>query len=193
MFSYIIGKVAFKQENLVVVENNGIGYEILVSLNTASECKINEEIKVYTYMQVKEDGIALFGFSDLEEKNLFLNLISVSGVGPKGAISILSNIGPTDLSVAINRQDITAISSVKGIGKKTAERIVVELKDKVSVVDVPNTDYVVVDSKAVDEACLALVSLGMNKQDALMYARQFATENSTAEEIISKCLRQMGN
>ena len=193
MFSYIIGKATFKQDNLVVVENNGIGYEILVSLNTAAECKLNEEMKVYTYMQVKEDGIALFGFADLEEKNLFLNLISVSGVGPKGAISILSNVSPTDLSVAINRQDITAISSVKGIGKKTAERIVVELKDKVSVIDVPNTEYVVVDSKAVDEACLALISLGMNKLDALLYARQYATENATAEEIISKCLRQMGN
>ena len=194
MFAYIIGKTTFKQDNNIVFENNGIGYDIMVSLNTADRLVLNEEMKLLTYMQLREDGVSLFGFSSTEEKAIFMNLISVSGVGPKVAISILSNVNPTDLSVAIARQDITALSGIKGIGKKTAERIVLELKDKVEKIELPLfADYTVVDSKAVDEACLALVSLGMNKQDAITLARANAKDGATAEEIISKALRQMGN
>ncbi len=194
MFAYIIGKTTFKQDNNIIFESNGIGYDIMVSLNTADRLVLNEEIKLLTYMQLREDGVSLFGFSSTEEKAIFMNLISVSGVGPKVAISILSNVNPTDLSVAIARQDITALSGIKGIGKKTAERIVLELKDKVEKIELPLfTDYTVVDSKAVDEACLALVSLGMNKQDAITLARVNAKDGATAEEIISKALRQMGN
>lgn len=194
MFAYIIGKTTFKQDNNIVFESNGIGYDIMVSLNTADRLVLNEEMKLLTYMQLREDGVSLFGFSSTEEKAIFMNLISVSGVGPKVAISILSNVNPTDLSVAIARQDITALSGIKGIGKKTAERIVLELKDKVEKIELPLfADYTVVDSKAVDEACLALVSLGMNKQDAITLARANAKDGATAEEIISKALRQMGN
>ena len=194
MFAYIIGKTTFKQDNNIVFESNGIGYDIMVSLNTADRLVLNEEMKLLTYMQLREDGVSLFGFSSTEEKAIFMNLISVSGVGPKVAISILSNVNPTDLSVAIARQDITALSGIKGIGKKTAERIVLELKDKVEKIELPMfADYTVVDSKAVDEACLALVSLGMNKQDAITLARANAKDGATAEEIISKALRQMGN
>ena len=194
MFAYIIGKTTFKQDNNIIFESNGIGYDIMVSLNTADRLVLNEEMKLLTYMQLREDGVSLFGFSSTEEKAIFMNLISVSGVGPKVAISILSNVNPTDLSVAIARQDITALSGIKGIGKKTAERIVLELKDKVEKIELPLfADYTVVDSKAVDEACLALVSLGMNKQDAITLARANAKDGATAEEIISKALRQMGN
>lgn len=194
MFAYIIGKTTFKQDNNIIFESNGIGYDIMVSLNTADRLVLNEEMKLLTHMQLREDGVSLFGFSSTEEKAIFMNLISVSGVGPKVAISILSNVNPTDLSVAIARQDITALSGIKGIGKKTAERIVLELKDKVEKIELPLfADYTVVDSKAVDEACLALVSLGMNKQDAITLARANAKDGATAEEIISKALRQMGN
>ena len=132
MINFIQGKVVQKEENLLVVENNGIGYEILVSSHTSNSISfLNEEVKVLTYMQVREDGISLFGFVSKEEKDMFLKLIEVSGIGPKMAIGILSGISLGDLSVAIFRQDVKMLCTIKGLGKKTAERLLVELKDRV--------------------------------------------------------------
>lgn len=196
MFAFIIGIVRQKQDNILILENNGIGYELNVSNYTLFNLPtIGEEVKIYTYFQTNENsGVSLYGFLSIEEKLMFLKLISVSGVGPKAAISILSNITLNDLTIAIATQDIKLLSSTKGIGKKTAERIVVELKDKVELSNESLTrEQVIVDSKAIDEAVLALVSLGMNKNEALTLARNNAKEDSTAEEIIAKALRDMGN
>ena len=126
---------------------------------------------------------------------MFLLLTSVSGVGPKAATSILSNISLNDLSVAIATGDLKVLSATKGIGKKTAERIVVELKDKVEYTGemLQQEQTMFLDTKAIDEAVLALISLGINKNEALSLARNNATENSSAEEIIAKVLRGMGN
>ncbi len=196
MFAFLEGTIAYKQDNIVVINVGGVGYELLVSNATQySLPAINENAKVLTYLQVKEDGVCLYGFATQEEKDLFLKLISVSGVGPKGAIGILSNISITDLVKAIALNDIKVLSSIKGIGKKTAERIGIELKDKVAFdqaimqQDTPQ----VLDSKAIDEACLVLISLGVSKNEALSLARQYAKEDSTAEEIVSKALRGLGN
>lgn len=196
MFAFIIGIIRQKQDNILILENNGIGYELNVSNYTLFNLPtIGEEVKIYTYFQTNENsGVSLYGFLSIEEKLMFLKLISVSGVGPKAAISILSNITLNDLTIAIATQDIKLLSSTKGIGKKTAERIVVELKDKVELSNESLTrEQVIVDSKAIDEAVLALVSLGMNKNEALTLARNNAKEDSTAEEIIAKALRDMGN
>ena len=196
MFAFIIGIIRQKQDNILILENNGIGYELNVSNYTLYNLPtIGEEVKIYTYFQTNENsGVSLYGFLSIEEKLMFLKLISVSGVGPKAAISILSNITLNDLTIAIATQDIKLLSSTKGIGKKTAERIVVELKDKVELSNESLTrEQVIVDSKAIDEAVLALVSLGMNKNEALTLARNNAKEDSTAEEIIAKALRDMGN
>lgn len=196
MFSFIKGTIRQKEDNILVLENNGIGYEINVSNYTLYNLPmVNEEVKIYTYFQISENtGISLYGFLTLDEKTMFLKLISVSGVGPKAAISILSNISLSDLVVAIATQDIKTLSATKGIGKKTAEHIAIELKDKIELTgEVYTAEQVIVDSKAVDEAVLALVSLGLNKNEALSLARANAKENSTAEEIISKALRGMGN
>lgn len=196
MFAFIIGIIRQKQDNILILENNGIGYELNVSNYTLFNLPtIGEEVKIYTYFQTNENsGVSLYGFLSIEEKLMFLKLISVSGVGPKAAISILSNITLNDLTIAIVTQDIKLLSSTKGIGKKTAERIVVELKDKVELSNESLTrEQVIVDSKAIDEAVLALVSLGMNKNEALTLARNNAKEDSTAEEIIAKALRDMGN
>lgn len=194
MFSFIIGTVRYKQDNILILENNGIGYEINVSNQTLFNLPpLNEEVKIHTYFQLREDGVGLFGFLTQEEKQMFLKLISVSGVGPKAAVSILSNISLSDLATSIARQDVKSLSLAKGIGKKTAERIVVELKDKVEFVgDLPQ-EQSFLDTKAIDEACLSLVSLGINKNEALTLARANAKEDSTAEEIIAKVLRSMGN
>ncbi len=197
MFSFIIGTIRQKQDNILVLENNGIGYELNVSNQTIFNLPaLGEEVKIYTYFQLAENvGVALYGFLTQDEKQMFLKLISVSGVGPKAAVSILSNISLSDLSVAIATQDIKVLSSTKGIGKKTAERIVVELKDKVDympLIDGQNQPLMA-DTKAIDEAVLALVSLGINKNEALTLARNFASEDSSAEDIIAKVLRNMGN
>lgn len=197
MFSFIIGTIRQKQDNILVLENNGIGYEINVSNQTVYNLPaLGEEVKIYTYFQLAENvGVALYGFLTQDEKQMFLKLISVSGVGPKAAVSILSNISLSDLSVAIATQDIKVLSSTKGIGKKTAERIVVELKDKVDYMPLIDgqSQPLMADTKAIDEAVIALSSLGINKNEALTLARNFATEDSTAEDIIAKVLRNMGN
>lgn len=194
MYSFIEGTVISKQDNILVLENNGIGYELNSSLSALSNLIIGEKAKVYTYLQVSENGIALYGFYTLEEKNMFLKLITVSGVGPKASISILSNINISQLSVAIAKQDLSLLSTVKGIGKKTAERILVELKDKVTVIGGTDTTPAnITDNAAIEEACSALISLGVNKNEALTLARANYKEGFSAEDIIAKSLRNLGN
>lgn len=194
MFAFLEGTVAYKQDGYVILSVNGVGYELFMSNYSVSALPpVNEIARVYTYLQVKEDGVALFGFSNMEEKELFLKLISVSGVGPKMAIGILSNISMQDLAKAIALNDVKILSTIKGVGKKTAERIAIELKDKVTFTMVESMPEQIIDSKAVDEAIIVLVSLGINKNDALRLAREYAREDSTAEDIVAKALRGMNN
>lgn len=193
MISYIIGKVTEKEENMIVIESNGIGYEIQVSSYTANSIEFdNEYAKILTYMQVKEDGICLYGFISKEEKNMFLKLISVSGIGPKMAIGILSGVTIPELINAILSQDVKMLCTIKGLGKKTAERLLVELKDQtmpnVNVVSNDNLNY-----NAIDQVTDALVSLGVGKNEAYRLAKDNAENGLSVEEIITKCLRGMGN
>ena len=193
MISYIIGKVTEKEENMIVVESNGIGYEIQVSSYTANSIEFdNEYAKILTYMQVKEDGICLYGFISKEEKNMFLKLISVSGIGPKMAIGILSGVTIPELINAILSQDVKMLCTIKGLGKKTAERLLVELKDQtmpnINVVSNDNLNY-----NAIDQVTDALVSLGVGKNEAYRLAKDNAENGLSVEEIITKCLRGMGN
>ena len=148
--------------------------------------------RLFTYMNVREDGITLYGFATKEEKDMFLKLISVSGIGPKMAMGILSNISIVDLTNAIFRQDIKMLCTVKGLGKKTAERLLVELKDKTLPTTVASSDDNV-NMSYVDEATDALVSLGVGKNEAYRLARENAKECASVEEIITKVLRGMGN
>lgn len=193
MISFLIGIIEEKQENMLVLNVNGVGYELNVSANTLSSLPMEgETVKILTHMAVREDGVYLFGFSSKEERELFFKLISVSGIGPKMAISILSGLSLSDLVMAIINQDHKLLSKIKGLGKKTAERICLELKDKLSITgeNIDNAsfggDY---NEDAVQMATDTLISLGINKNDAYMLARANATAESTAEEIISKSLR----
>lgn len=193
MINFIEGKVVDQQEDYVVIENNQIGYEIYVSSFTQNTLIYpNEMARLFTYMNVREDGIALYGFATKEEKDMFLKLISVSGIGPKMAMGILSNISIVDLTNAIFRQDIKMLCTVKGLGKKTAERLLVELKDKTLPTTVVSSDDNV-NMSYVDEATDALVSLGVGKNEAYRLARENAKECASVEEIITKVLRGMGN
>ncbi len=192
MISFLIGIIEEKKDNTLILNVNGVGYELITSVNTLSSLPLQgESIKIYTYMAVREDGIFLFGFSTQEERELFYKLITVSGVGPKMAITILSGLSLSDLTVAIMKEDSKLLSKIKGLGKKTAERICLELKDKLSGISIEdNTSFEVnYDEDAVQMATDTLISLGINKNEAYMLARSYAGGNATAEEIISKSLR----
>lgn len=194
MISFLVGNIEEKKENYVVIDVNGVGFEVFVSNNTLVSLPMpGENAKIYTYMAVREDGIFLFGFSSLEERDVFNKLITVSGVGPKLAITILSGLSLSDLIVAIINEDSKLLSKIKGLGKKTAERLCLELKDKLNVLGIDdsssNSFDVNYDEDAVQLATDTLISLGINKNEAYMLARSNAANNATAEEIISKSLR----
>ena len=195
MISFLIGNIEEKSEQSIILNCNNIGYELFCSINTISTLPlIGEDCKIYTYLQVKEDGISLFGFSTIDEKELFNKLITVSGVGPKMAISILSGMNISDLIVSILKEDVNILSKIKGLGKKTAERICLELKDKLSPVNgvLVEDNVVILNEDIINDACEALISLGVSKNEALRLVKQNANENSTVEDIISNVLRNMG-
>lgn len=191
MYAYIIGTVAEKAENSVVLETNGIGYELFVSRNTAEGCTVGETQKLHTYLNVKEDEMSLFGFADRAEKGLFLHLISISGVGPKLALAILGGMKLRDLIVNIVSGNATALDSIKGVGKKTAERIIVELKDKLdkdydgSVQ--PQEEEVVLGGVA-EEAATVLVALGYKKDAASKAISAVYREGLTVNQLVHKAL-----
>ena len=140
MYSYIIGKVVNKFKNILILENNNIGYEIYMTEIALSELNVDEEAKIYTYYNVSQDNISLFGFKNLEEKKMFENLISVSKIGAKTAIGILSSISIAEFAIAIITNDINRLSKLPGIGKKTAQRIVLEITDKVKTEEIIFTE-----------------------------------------------------
>lgn len=190
MYSYIIGKLTEKMGSTIVVEANGIGYEILASQTTMENIgNIGDNVKVFTYLHVREDEMSLYGFSSLAEKQMFLNLTSISGIGPKMSIGILSNIKLGDLALAIVSNDASLLYKVKGVGKKTADRIVLELNEKLENVEqyqISNESQKIAE---IDDAIMGLTALGMNRIDAVKLVREFAENGDSAEEIITKCLR----
>jgi Holliday junction DNA helicase RuvA len=195
MFAFLIGEVEEKKEGILVLNVNGVGYELFVSNNTLSTvANIGETAKVLTYMAVREDGIMLFGFSTKEEKDIFLKLITVSGIGPKMAISILSGMSISNLITAVISGDVKLLSNIKGLGKKTAERICLELKDKISPLGVLTDDIMLAQNTSIDEdvietACDTLIALGINKNEAYKLARMNFEVGDSAEAVIAKSLR----
>ena len=199
MYSFITGTIEEKLENIVVINNNGIGYEVFASANTISALpNIGEDAKIYTYLHVREDAMQLFGFINKQEKDVFLSLISVSGIGAKTAIQMLSYISAPELVNAIIFGDIKLIASIKGIGKKTAERILLELKNSINALNgITLENYADVttntnnDSKT-NEAINVLVNMGLTKMEATKIVQRVIEPNDTIEDIITKALRNMG-
>ena len=197
MIAYLKGKVIEASENYMVVETGGMGYELTATMGAIFEFKgKSEEVTIPTYLQVREDGVTLMGFKNTSEKAMFLKLITVSGVGPKLAITILSGISVEDLCLAIATEDLGILSKIKGLGKKTAEKIIVELREKVGSIagaklPLEMGSIAGIDQSAVEDACLALTSLGMTTGEALKLANKVAKEGDTAETIIKKCLKEM--
>ena len=194
MIGYIKGKVLSFYDGTVILENNGIGYEIMCSASIYQKLIAEGQGEVYTYLAVREDGISLYGFISIEEKNMFLKLISVSGIGPKMGITVLSNMSLSDLAVKIATSDVKGLTSVKGMGKKTAERIILELREKITS-DVPEDTPVLKQEHVTDDdqdAVIALMSLGFTKQECLPAIKK-AKENgaTTIEQLISFAIKNI--
>lgn len=194
MIAFLIGEIEEKRENLLVLNVGGVGYELVVSNNTLSSVpNLGEVTKILTYMAVREDGVFLFGFSSVEEKELFLKLITVTGIGPKLAITILSGLTISNLITAIISGDVRLLSNIKGLGKKTAERLCLELKDKISPLGVMRDDIMasveVEDPDVVETASDTLIALGINKTEAYRLAKINYESGDTAENVIAKALR----
>lgn len=193
MISYVKGAVAYIGNDCIVVDNNGIGYNIQVSSSTASAVVMEKEVQIYTYMNVKENELSLFGFLTKEELNMFNLLISVNGVGPKSAVAMLGALSPSQLALAIATEDIKALSVGQGIGKKIAQRIALELKDKVGA-DTITTGVELVQKVDVAtgeraEALSALMALGFTKNEAENAIKAVFVNGMATEEIISKALK----
>jgi Holliday junction DNA helicase RuvA len=170
MIAYIQGVLTEKNPTRVVLDVNGVGYEILIPLSSFEQLgSTGETAKLLTYHHVREDAAQLFGFTTQEERELFLLLISVSGIGPKSALGILSSVSASDFKQAIAQENLNMLVAVPGIGRKTAQRIVVELKEKISkLISAGGMTTRIVSSKdaVADEAMMALISLGYAKASA---------------------------
>jgi len=182
MIAFIEGKLVENEPTHVVIDVGGIGYHINISLQTFSEIKSKEKTKLFTYLNVKEDSQTLYGFYTPEERRVFLHLISISGVGPSIGMMIQSSLSAQELFSAIVNEDTRTIQSVKGIGGKTAQRIILELKDKFRKEEfIEKTDEIlpVIDNTLRKEALSALLTLGINK--------------SVAENSVDAILKKTGN
>ncbi len=198
MLGFIKGILRDKDYDNITVECGGVGFNIMVTNSCMANLPgVDEEVKIYTYLHVREDEMSLYGFESPEEKRLFLQLITVSGVGSKTAIGILSAERMSAIINSIINEDTSVIANCKGIGKKTAERIILELKDKIKPFDyiIPNDNLfnaMQENSKALEDALIVLTSLGLSKNDATKKAKEVMTKHDTAEQIVAKVLHDMG-
>ncbi len=196
MISYIKGTITHKGETFVVLECQGIGYKISVSDTTLSRLDQQQETMLYTFLYVKEDSISLFGFLTEQEQSLFERLLSVSGIGPKGALGFLSQMTPQEMILAIVSEDIRALTKAPGVGKKTAQRLVLELKDKVKAEDALKETHLEQkqeNSGAKWEAIEGLTALGYSKSEAVKAVHASYQEGLSVEEILKLALKKMVN
>lgn len=194
MIDYIKGRLVHVNSDSVIVENQGMGYKILTSLGSVADFSVpGEEVIVYTEMIVREDSISLVGFSSREELDMFHLLTSVSGIGTKVGIGILSSIPFGNVAALIAAEDVKSLTTAQGVGKKTAERLVLELKDKVpqtltlSVKDMKQPQNSATQNDALD----ALLSLGYTRSEAQGVLKQIDSENMTIEQIIKASLKKL--
>lgn len=200
MIAYVRGRVLVVTPETAIVDVNGIGYEIYCSGGAFRKITVGEIAELYTYLQVKEDGVTLFGFESPREKELFLKITSVSGVGPKLGISVLTGMTADEFTTAVATADVKRLSAAKGMGKKTAEKIVLELHGKISAAEVMSASQDAFETKIKEsatpinaqdeEAVAALMGLGFTKNESVQ-AVQRARENGAkdTEEIIRKALQ----
>lgn len=201
MYSYIKGRLVRRTDEYIVVENNGIGYQVNCPIGISFELgELDSDIIVYIHQNVKEDDISLYGFSSQEQKDLFLQLITVSSVGPKVAMSICSQIKPDILAMSVMNGDINMLTQVKGLGKKTAERIILELRDKLkkvsstapkktaTTIQAPGSG---IDQSVIEDAVSALIVLGYKDSDARNAVNSVYENEMALQDLIKKALRTL--
>lgn len=196
MIGYIKGKIlSITPETALIETDFGVGFEVSLSGAAYSALAGKKEGEVFTYLQVREDGISLFGFASVEEKEMFLKLISVSGVGPKMGITVLSGMGAGEVATAIATSDVQRLSAVKGMGKKTAERIILDLREKVSAVisaDSSKESVPVKISDGDEDAVVALMTLGFTRTESVKAISRAKAKGATSvEDIIMLALKGM--
>ncbi len=200
MLSYIIGEVAEISADTVVIENNGIGFNIKTSAMTIDSLPpVGDMVRIYTYLHVREDAMQIFGFLSKDELEVFKLLLNVNGIGPKGALGILSAISTDDLRFAVLSDDVNLIKSCPGVGAKTAQKLIIELKDKLRLEDAfemavnnNNKKNTVQDNTVIvmNEAVEALVSLGYGSKDAIAAVKKVENiQNKNSEQILKEALK----
>ena len=196
MIGFIKGNVDYLANDHCIVDNNGIGYRIFMPFGQLSLLKVGQEVKAFTYLAVRDDALLLYGFLTRDYYSLFLQLISVSGIGPKVALGMLSAAKPDEFYLAIQSRDLKFLTKLPGIGKKTAERLLLELKDKIGSTDGDDLDFVdstgTLTGTVVDDAMAALVTLGYTNSEIIPVIKQIQNRYTMkSEEIIRQALKLM--
>lgn len=200
MIAYLRGKVLTTTEETVILDVNGVGYEAYCSGGAFRRITVGAVAELYTYLQVKEDGVTLFGFESVKEKELFLKLITVSGVGPKLGIAVLATLSADEFAQVIATADVKRLSTVKGLGKKTAEKIVLELHGKISAAEIMSASGDMISTAAAEqpnklsamdeEAVTALMGLGFTRAESVQAVKKAHEKGAiTVEDVIMKALQ----
>lgn len=197
MYAYIKGKITLNASNYLVIETGGVGYKVFSDSFTLQNAEIGRELQIFTYLKTAQDEMTLYGFLTEKQRDMFEKLIAINGVGPKAALGILSTMKPEEISSAVLSGDERTFTRAPGIGKKTAQRIVMELKEKVelSLGDGSLTPDILsaMQSDAATDACEALMGLGYSRQEAYKAVGSVKNLGDTAEELVSLALKKMGN
>ncbi len=196
MFAYIKGSLEEKSTNFVVIDVGGVGYKIFMSLSSISNIgELGSVVKVYTHQHVREDDISLYGFLSNEELKMFELLLQVSGIGAKSAITMLSNITPSKFAVAVISNDVKTLTKIPGVGAKSAQRIILELKDKLKSEEAisknEEVNVVIKDDESSSEAIAALQILGYSRQEINRVIEKIDTSNLSTEDIIKLALKYL--
>ncbi len=198
MYAFIRGTVVSVKTDCVILDNNGIGYRVFISGALSEKLGIGEEIRLFTHFSVREDAMLLYGFESEEELELFRLLIGVNGIGPKGAMGIFSVMTPDDLRFAVLSDDAAQIAKAPGVGKKTAQKVILELKDKLDLMETfeqkaAQTETAASEGNAQTEAVLALTALGYARNEAMRAVRTVCEDGEKAdvEEILKAALREL--
>ena len=193
MITHVKGRLVEKTPTSVIIECNGIGYLINISLHTFSQIPDNENLKLFTHLQIKEDSHTLYGFFTIKEREIFRLLISVNGIGSSIARTMLSSISPDQIIEAISRENVSLIQSVKGIGSKTAQRVIIDLRDKILKVYDLGEGFASVNNTNKEEALSALEVLGINKKSSERLVDKIVVETPdiSVESIIKETLKNL--
>lgn len=189
MIAQLRGRLIEKNPTEVIIDCGGVGYQVKISLHTFSALGNDESVKLYTKFIVREDAQILYGFSNTDEREMFNHLISVSGIGPNTAMIMLSSLIPEEIAAAIQSEDVKTIQSIKGIGAKTAQRVIVDLKDKMLKMEFSTENMFSANNTNRFDALTALISLGFDKKSAEKAIDKIDTGDASVEELIKEALK----